>query len=103
MITLRLFPFITSLPLGVIQAQGEIKTIVKVHGIFGILTWHLTVHDQQIASRLVERESNETSHGSNHLLSLLSEYNLWFHTMVLTHAAFCSACRFRREGTDDKR
>lgn len=33
MMTLRLFPFISSLPLKAIQAQGEIKIIIKVRGI----------------------------------------------------------------------
>lgn len=32
MLMLRLFPFITSLPLKAIQAQGETKTIAKVPG-----------------------------------------------------------------------
>ncbi|KAF8592546.1 cytochrome P450, partial [Ramaria rubella] len=57
-LTLRLFPFITSLPFETIQAQGEIKTIIK-----------------ELASKLVQRESNSPNDGNN-LLSILMRASL---------------------------
>lgn len=78
MMTLRLFPFITSLPLEAIQAQGEIKTIIKARkfpGNISLKNDKLTVHGQQLASKLVEHQNIKTSDG-NDLLSILSNCRL---------------------------
>lgn len=61
LVVLRTFPFITSLPIPSIQAQGELKSTVR-----------------KLALHLINSDSSDNLHGNTDVLSLLCVYLLLF-------------------------